>query len=490
MTTGWPLALLWACAGIEQGFEPIVPVVAVSPEILDFGEVVAGSEPAVLEVYVQNIGEGLLDVRSLEVTGDDAAAFAVVGEAAFEDVPTDEGVTVPIRFTPSEVRTYEATLAVASNDPERQLLAVALSGVGRVPYAPDIEVPTDCVDFGSVAVGETVSRIVGVRNAGDADLQLGSIVQEGSGGFALLTDVSGFSVPPGQGNPLTIEYTAYHDGGDSGTLRIPSDDADEPEVTICLVANGGGDGAAFPDARIACPGTVDLAGPVVIELDGSASTDPGASPLTYAWSMVRRPSAADPDREVEPSDAPVAELLVDAAGLWEVQLVVTNLAGLPSVPEKCVIDAIPRDALHVELSWSGATSDLDLHLATDGADFYGVPGDVSWCNASPDWGVAGDPEDDPRLDVDDHDGYGPENVNIAAPADGGYDVRVHLFDDADDGLVTATVSVWTYGELEWEGSKVMSRNEVWEAGRVNWPDGTFGESIEPLWDPQGTRECP
>lgn len=488
MTIGW-IALLGACTGIEQNFEQIVPIASVSPEALDFGEVVVGEAPAVLEVYVQNQGRGVLDVNAIEVVGDDAAAFVVLGETTFEDIPQDELVTIPVQFTPTELRPYSASLGIETNDVEHRILGVALTGVGRVPYAPDIEVPTDCADFGTVAVGDTATEIVAVRNVGDADLKLGSISQQGSGGFAVGTDVSGFVLPPGQVQPLVVEYTAFHDLGDSGTITVPSDDADEPSVEICLVANGGGNGAGFPTAAIACPGQVDLTGPVTVELDGSASSDPGASPLTYAWSIVRRPAAADPDRVIDPADVPVTELLVDAAGTWEVQLVVTNLAGLPSVPEKCVIDAIPQDELHVELNWSGATSDLDLHVAIDDAGFYETPGDVTWCNANPDWATAGDGADDGRLDVDDDDGWGPENVNVDSPADGTYDVRVHLFDDGQDGLVTARVSVWTFGEQAWEGTKVLSRNDVWEVGRVNWPAGTFGESVEPLWDAGGTREC-
>ena len=57
-------------------------------------------------------------------------------------------------------------------------------------------------------------------------------------------------------------------------------------------------------------------------------------------------------------------------------------------------------------------------------------------------------------------------------------VTVHYFEDHGDFAVTASARIWLSGELEWEGSKVLSRNEVWEVGTVNWPESTFGPSLE------------
>jgi hypothetical protein len=192
---------------------------------------------------------------------------------------------------------------------------------------------------------------------------------------------------------------------------------------------------------------------------------------------------------VDPTDAAVTNLLIDAAGTWEVSLTVTNDLGIPSVPSKCLIEAVPIDNLHVELTWNGGTSDFDLHLALEDAPFFSVPGEVSWCNRLADWGVAGELSDDGHLDLDDHDGYGPENAGVTIPADGIYRVRVHAFDDGDDGSVTANVSVFLNGDLEWQGSQVLDRNEVWEVGQINWPDATFGVVTEEPWDAMGVREC-
>ena len=89
----------------------------------------------------------------------------------------------------------------------------------------------------------------------------------------------------------------------------------------------------------------------------------------------------------------------------------------------------------------------------------------------------------------DDDGSGPEIITIHAPADGTYHVRVHHFHDFGDGAVTADVQVFTHGTRAWEGSIVLDRNEVWDVGQINWPDGTFGEANLDPWDAEGVREC-
>jgi len=477
-----PLVLLaWCgCGGQEVQLRSLQPEVAISPAALDFGDVVANSETAVLPLFIDNSGRANL-LATLAFEGDDAAMFSADVDE-LELAPGDS-TQVRVSFAPAALRAFSATLVVASNDPDDALLPSTLTGAGRVPYAPDIELrPSAQLDLGSVDVGDTKTGFFEVFNAGDALLVLGSVTQSGAGTFTLVSDPSGDVVPPAQARAVLVEYAPVQPAGDSGQLTIASNDADEPEVVLDLLANGGGL-FAYPQAVIACPGPLDLDGPVSVALDGTGSSDPDGLPLTYAWAIVRSPAAADPTRQPEPADTPESTLLIDVAGTWEVSLTVANdrVPPVPSVPAKCVIEAVPADDVHIEVSWAGPTADFDLHLAQGDTPFFETPGDASFCNPFPAWGA--------RLDVDDSDGFGPENINIATPADGTYAVRVHHFDDGDDGAVTGTVQVFTYGTLAWQGSAVLARNEVWEVGQVNWPTGTFGVSTEPPWDAGGTREC-
>ncbi|MEN0063620.1 MAG: choice-of-anchor D domain-containing protein [Myxococcota bacterium] len=487
------LGLLAACSGQEVQISLPTPTISVLPDAIDFGAVVAldqdGANPvnqrATETVFLENTGRADLD-WSLTL---DSPGF--VGPEVRKGLlePGDD-LEFELAFEPPTLGPFTGTLTVTSNDEARPSIEIPLTGEGRVPFAPDIAINPLIVDFGDVELGNVAQRVVTIANEGDAALTLGTAEQGGAGTFRLASgDPSGTVLLPKASLPVLVEFTAVQLGGDSGTWTVRSDDPDEPALDVVFIANGGGE-YAYPEAVITnCPATADVTQPVRYTLSGVNSTDPDGGALTYVWSLVRRPQAGDPSNVPLPDDDVETELTIDAAGIWEVTLVVTNEAGRPSVPAKCVIDATPIDDVYIELSWAGPTSDLDLHLARDAAPFFDVPNDVSYCNPAPDWGTPGDPTDDPRLALDDSDGLGPEIITLPMAPDGTYLVRVHHFDDGDDGAVTATVVVYADGDRITETSAVLGRNEVWEVGQINWPDATFGTSTAPVFDAGGEREC-
>jgi hypothetical protein len=478
-----------ACSPEGPGFTLISPVASVSPEVLTFAPLVANEEVAVQQLFVTNSGPVTLTVSDVALEGE---GFSLLTPTELE-VESDETVTVDVQFAPTEVLEYEGMLTLATDDLDNAVVRVPLLGTGRVPYAPDIDIPSLIVVW-EVPFPDTEIKAIEIANVGDADLMIYGIDQSGAGAFDVIDDPTGKVVQPGNTTAMLVRYTPRPDLGDSGAIVIDSNDPDESLVTVNLEGNGGGPGDEYPVAVIDCPGEIGLAGPQVVDFDGSASSDPQGGALTYDWEVSLRPNGAAPNNTiaVDAYDPAFASLLLDAPGEWEVALTVTNDADPPlsSVPAKCRIGAVPEDRISVHLSWgNGPTSDMDLHLARDLGDFYVTPGDVSWCNANPDWGTAGFADDDPRLDVDDDDGYGPEIINVFEPVDGEYQVRVHLFDDADDGDTTATVTVSLDGEEAWSGSKLLARNEVWDVGRILWPEMVFSPDNGAPWDAEGVREC-
>ena len=477
-----PLLLLAvaACTS-DTSIQVLKPEISVAPDALEFEDTpVDYSATEVL--YISNAGRDDLDV-TLSLTGDDVFSF----ETASFTVDADDMVELPLTFLPETYLTYAATLLVTSNDEESPEIEVPLVGTGVYAPTPDIDVDPTTLDFGEDVYAPTTDWLT-LTNTGDADLTLGTLVQSGSGAFVLASDPSDAVVAPGDSVPIIVVYEPTVDTGDApvgdnGTLVIPSDDPDEPEVTIYLLGNGGGD-FEYPEAVIDCPGTSEP--PEWIDLDGAASSDPNGLELTYAWSITSTPTGSQAELTNEVSDH--TELYTDIAGDYVVSLQVTNSAGVKSAPDKCEIAAIPADELHVELTWDAAAADLDLHLLTEDATLFQADEDCNWCNQNPEWGDASSNADDPTLDLDDRGGYGPENINIETPADGTYQVKVHYFDDHGDDVVVATVRIYTYGELEAEYSQVMERNEVWDVALVNWPEGTAAEQSNELSEAE-YRSC-
>jgi hypothetical protein len=92
-----------------------------------------------------------------------------------------------------------------------------------------------------------------------------------------------------------------------------------------------------------------------------------------------------------------------------------------------------------------------------------------WC--SPDGPTAG--PDDPSLDIDDIDGFGPENINVDTPCEDTYHVYVHYWSSHGHPLVlsNATLRIFCSGVLRAEFFQPLTADEqLWDVGTIEWPN--------------------
>ena len=266
---------------------------------------------------------------------------------------------------------------------------------------------------------------------------------------------AGCCLAHGDGGPQT--------GGDGGTTALGDGGLNAPPVARC-----GSDREVHPlDTLI---------------LDGRNSSDPEGGPLTYRWRILERPSGSTaPIRE--PGQA-LTSFFVDLATPggepYRIELCVTDRQG---ASDCCTfaVHAAPCCAIHVQLVWDKERVDVDLHVLSLGqsenAAFFDLLGsDCYYMNKSPSWAAPGS-EDDPSLDIDDVDGYGPENINIGAPAGGRYVVAAHYFCDDALGPTRATLRIFCQGQLCYEKTRPLEKSgDFWTAAIIDWP----GCAIEEL----------
>jgi hypothetical protein len=181
---------------------------------------------------------------------------------------------------------------------------------------------------------------------------------------------------------------------------------------------------------------------------------------------------------------------IDIIGAYRAALRVRDEHGVWS--EWATVDFlnIPGDSVHIELTWDHPSSDVDLHLLrTADRGAYTGSNDCYYANCKPDmrgnprlnWG-AGAAEDDPVLDVDDVNGFGPENINIDSPEDGqAYMVGVHYFRDAAGGegglrSTIATIRIYVWERLVYEEIALLEADEAWwQAATIEWNSGNVDD---------------
>jgi hypothetical protein len=233
-----PPALLGTCnPGVQSvgslsigqlGGPPPAPVIAVTPTSLTFAATRVGTTSAPQPVTISNTGTQPLNVTGL-ASGN--ARFSATPAAPFTIAPGGSRV-VSVTFAPNAEQTFTGTLTIASNDPARPTVTVALSGVGALPH---ISISPNPVAFGSVAICLAGTRQLTVTNTGGLPLTVSSISTTGP---PFAASPASLVVPPGTNRIVTLTFTPSALGPASGTLTLNSDDLTNPNATAALSGNG------------------------------------------------------------------------------------------------------------------------------------------------------------------------------------------------------------------------------------------------------------
>jgi hypothetical protein len=114
------------------------PLIHVTPESADFGEVRKESDSAPKRFTIINDGNAELAISAISITGDNSDEFLIQKDLCSNKTlaPSETG-TLEIVFSPSAVGKRTAILAIPSNDPGTDVLTVEIVGHG-LPIKGDI----------------------------------------------------------------------------------------------------------------------------------------------------------------------------------------------------------------------------------------------------------------------------------------------------------------------------------------------------------------
>lgn len=486
------LSLLSAAQCDDSTVVELDSAMRVSPENLDFG-LAAISQDQMAWVTVAN--PSALDLGfTVELAPDSDPAFRLADDLP-QLVPHGASVKIPVLFRPVLESQVSGRLIFNSDSRQDPYAEVVLLGSGVDRGHPHLEIEPNPVDFAAIGLGE-VSRVdVALRNTGTRDLLLDAIQliddgasDDGAGAFVLATTApAGFVVRPSDEIALQLVFSPPSLGTFNGTVRIESNDPGQPQFDLSLV----GMGHEAPVAVLQSLDPVDSLKPFdSLRLDASQSYSPdlAVSIVRYIWRLSVRPQGSttvlrsqDGRGEVDlETTEPRVDLLLDLAGRYEVLLDVIDSNGLRSAqPALLRLRAVPDEDLHLQLVWDHPTADLDLHYLRNPDGLFDHAQDCYFSNRYPDW-YPDDPEANPRLDVDDQGGFGPENINVLRPQAGLLYVDVHYWDarTSGDAATQAILRVYVRGQLAAEFSHYFEHDEMmWSALVLQWPDSLDGQVV-------------
>ncbi|HOX46410.1 MAG TPA: choice-of-anchor D domain-containing protein [Myxococcota bacterium] len=465
----------------------VAPRVCPEPAVLDFGALRVG-EVVTLPIDLRSCGLEALHLDDVRPAAGTSPDFSLISLPALpSDLAPEAVVQVQVQYAPQGPGSDRGGVEIYSNDQSSDPVT-GLSGtvvlLGRaVDAACDIQVTPFAVSFGVVPIDSSNETDLIISNVGSdtcvidrVELSVNSAAQE----FGLVSaPAMPLSLQPADASPTPVKIS-YHPtdlGQDVGTLSIFANDKDGDETRVDI------NGFARPDGDgpiAVCSGSPAQALPFDnVVWDGSRSydTSPARTITEYRWNIFAFPpgSAArllgtGPNRTTS----------VDLAGDYIASLVVVNDIGQQSQICYAQVNVAPSQELWIEMYWTLTNDDMDLHLLAPN----GIPrtrSDCYYANCVPtpfgtlEWGQAGVAADNPRLDLDDIPGDGPENINIPVPASGRYTVFVHDYPGSENYASNGvTVNVYINGALMQTFTHSTSGEDSdWYVCDIDWPSGTI-----------------
>lgn len=512
---GWATALLavggWSCEDTL-----IIPQRDwINPQSLDFG-----ARP-IDTVHVQRV---TLTNRSPadSVVGSvrfdpDVAAFTARTEnnQTLTGQPLRAGrqVEVRVNFTPSQVQVYDTTMYISIGGTEVPL-PITASGVEA---SSEITVNPGALEFGSVLIGSRVTRSVVVENTGNRAVSLSEVLLGGNRMPDRMEGALFFVSRPGSQTPVRDLFFA---AGQRETLEVhfqPSGEAREERLIELVFAgqarvpvNTAGQGVVpgafqcqpvFHDFGQKIRGQIDRVSARCTAVDGAvrianAGFDVGSSRFFGAE------GAPPVGRLISAGESVVFFLNFVAQGLPKVHeatyVFTPEGGGTPAsifLRAEVVAPPVADTQVSVTLNWDTPGTDLDLHFVRGDRQPFNMLHDCYFAQKNPDWGVTMDPLDDPFLDRDDTNGYGPEEMNLALSREARYNVFVHFYRAPVGGRPSlAEVSINLFGTLvATPARQLQGCGELWHVGRIDI-DGAARTGrftpVDTVGDLTARAECP
>jgi hypothetical protein len=204
----------------------VQPVLLVQPNPVDFGSTrVLGTMPATLTITHTGSKPDPARITLLDLTDDNAGNFEVQTKESTPKVLNPGDTTkVTLSYTPQAISAGDqGTFTIESEVASQEHMEVPLLGSS---HAPQIELSTTALRFGTVSVGSNPSMTFKILSKGTDPLIIEKLelTQASSPKFELAPAAVADPIPAGGEQEIKVTYVADDRGDDDGRILIQSDD--------------------------------------------------------------------------------------------------------------------------------------------------------------------------------------------------------------------------------------------------------------------------
>jgi DNA repair protein RadC len=477
--------------GCEDGgsVNQLNPADVFTPASLEFGERTINVTSELRTSLVVREALRVTQVR-FEEGGDVFAARTRIGTLRGTSLNANSPLDVIVQFVPRAVTAYDTAMVVVFAN--GQTVSLAVSGAGRVASSDaGVAVSPSLIQFADTEVDRDVVQPIELENTGE-EVRIVQRVLDPDGMPVLSTATFFVTRPSSMDSALPLTLMA----GEKARLDLHYHPRVVGPSTAQLRFFAQGFDAA-PSDTLSAQGNAILAGdlsctPLRMEFGavvrGRSAERVLTCTVTGGVYTVKRAALDDSGSPLfQVVSAPPPGTVIPDGGTLEVR-VRFGADGVAGAARTGVVLTSERDRtqiipvfaevlrpplneilMNVALTWTSSV-DLDLHLVRSGFMAFNSLNDCFYQRPTQNWGQSGSSIDDPTLDQE-STRFGPEEISIQSPADGGYDVYVHYY-RGDDMPTDAAVTVRVMGVERAAPARSMVRcGDLWAVGRLDVSGG-------------------
>ncbi|MCG3172897.1 MAG: hypothetical protein GMKNLPBB_01068 [Myxococcota bacterium] len=350
-TNGEPAAL-----DIPVKGNAVSSALKIDPSPVDLGEVAVGAA-AEKEVTLSNDGAAELRVTALAIAK--STEFKLVSPPALPLKLTAKGTKdaearLRISFTPAKAGSFEAELRIENDGPTSPN---TVKVIGKAISPPKMELSSNALQFGNVAIGSKKLVEFRVSNKGGSPLEVASVkgkVNAADQPFSW-TPRGPFTVAPAASVTIQAAFEPKSKGAVTEILEFEANDPQSASLTVTMIGAG-----AEPDIRVS-PSSVDLVSGVGSSKTGEITIrNVGDAPLTIRSVKLTGADCAEFSFAEKPTDGSV--LAAGASFSVKVTYRPTN-----TQDDSCNVDIESNDTdastVRVALSGKGAAPEIEVKPA-------------------------------------------------------------------------------------------------------------------------------